>query len=199
MTYFNDLTNAKFSRLLVIGMAAERANNGKIRWHCVCDCGNKKTVSVSDLTSHRTTSCGCIRSETRKRMNAEMATHGHTVLRDDGRRESSPTYRSWTSMHERCNNSNAPNHHLYGGRGISICVRWSGKGKFVNFLSDMGERPDGTTLDRINNDGNYKPSNCRWATAPEQSNNRRNTPALAAAREKNLKLGRRHWPRKPSN
>ena len=196
MAYFNDLTGEKFGRLLVIGKATERAKNGKIRWNCQCDCGNEKTIPVSDLTQRRSTSCGCLRSETRKKMNFDMATHRHTVRKDDGSRESSPTYRSWKSMHDRCNNSNSPNYHLYGGRGIRICDRWNGKGKFVNFLADMGERPDGMTLDRKETDGNYEPSNCRWATASEQTKNRRQTPSVVETQAKNLAGGRRYWPRK---
>jgi len=97
-------------------------------------------------------------------------------------------------MKERCRNANAPNFHLYGGRGITFCERWA---EFVNFLADMGERPEGTTLDRFpDKDGNYEPGNCRWADAKAQSNNRRNTPEAAAMRKVNLAKGRKHWPRK---
>lgn len=81
-----------------------------------------------------------------------------------------PTYRSWTSMISRCGNPNNVSWAHYGGRGITICDAWR---TFLGFLADMGERPEGKTLDRINNDGNYEPGNCRWATASEQSRNRR--------------------------
>lgn len=84
----------------------------------------------------------------------------------------SPTYSSWLSMRYRCTNENSDNYHLYGGRGISICDRWN---DFVNFLADMGERPPGTSLDRVDPDGNYTPSNCRWATPKQQARNRRNS------------------------
>ncbi len=82
----------------------------------------------------------------------------------------SPTYISWRNMRQRCQNPNHPDYEDYGGRGIKVCKRWK---DFVNFLTDMGERPEGLTLDRINNDGNYEPDNCRWATLKQQAQNQR--------------------------
>lgn len=99
-------------------------------------------------------------------------------------------------MLDRCSLPSMPNYHLYGGRGIMVCEQWRGKEGFEQFYKDMGKRPTGCSLDRIDSDGNYEPGNCRWSTAKEQSNNRRNTPEMQAMREKNLKGGRKWWPRK---
>lgn len=97
--------------------------------------------------------------------------HGHSY---DANGKRSPTYKSWTAMIDRCEREAASNYHLYGGRGITVCRRW--RGRFENFLSDLGKRSDGTTLDRFpNRNGNYEPGNCRWATASQQASTRRDT------------------------
>jgi hypothetical protein len=97
-------------------------------------------------------------------------------------------------MLDRCLNPKAPNFHLYGGREISVCDRWRGKDGFGNFIEDMGERPKGTSLDRIDTDGNYEPSNCQWADAVDQAKNRRKTPEYKAQMKANLDAGRvRMW------
>lgn len=97
-------------------------------------------------------------------------THGHTR-----NYRSTPTWRSWSSMRQRCTNKNLPHYRHYGGRGITVCERWS---VFENFLADMGERPHGTSIDRIDKDGNYEPGNCRWASNRQQQVNSRNARML---------------------
>ena len=121
---------------------------------CRCRCGNKKTVQLWHLRSGHTTSCGC--EKTRKSI-----THG---------KSNTPEIRTWQGMKQRCLNINNNRYKDYGGRGIKVCKRWL---KFENFYKDMGERPKGTTLDRIDNNGNYEPSNCRWATPEQQYSNMR--------------------------
>jgi hypothetical protein len=145
-----------------------------------CDCGNEKEILLRSVVQNMTQSCGCLLSETarEKCKNDKMRVrHGH-----NHKNNVSPTYITWGSMKQRCRNPNAPDYKNYGGRGITICDRWlepKGIG-FINFLIDMGERPVGTSIDRIDVNGNYEPSNCRWATMEQQNNNRRNNKKMNA-------------------
>lgn len=132
--------------------------NRRAHWLCRCDCGADTVTQSCSLTDGRTKSCGC----------AQGGQHRH---RDYGSR----TYRSWHSMHQRCTNPKAPGYNHYGGRGITVCERWR---DYANFLADMGQRPPGMTLDRIDSNGNYEPENCRWSTTKEQTRNRRNNRLL---------------------
>lgn len=154
-----DLIGYKSGRLTVVAFERKAADGSSI-WRCACDCGAMVGVIARNLRSGNTKSCGCLRRE-----RASSSDHGHKR-----RGLSSPTYVSWSRMMQRCNDPNSNRWSLYGGRGITVCPQWR---TFQGFLADMGERPPGKTLDRINVDGNYEPDNCRWATASEQARNRR--------------------------
>lgn len=148
-----DLIGQKFGRLVII----RKINNdlrGNHRWICQCDCGKKTIVLGNNLRNNNTRSCGCLRTK-----------HGNSKVG-----KISKTYKSWQQMVQRCTNINNPRFKDYGNRGIKVCRRWM---KFVNFLEDMGERPLDKCIDRINNDGNYCKSNCKWSTSKQNSRNRR--------------------------
>lgn len=127
---------------------------GKPAWLCHCDCGATVLVSGAHLREGATQSCS---------QRCANLVHGHASPQ-------TPTYRSWASMLRRCYNKKDINYKRYGGRGITVCLRWR---TFKHFLDDMGIRPDGLSLDRTNNDGNYEPGNCKWSTRKEQNNNQR--------------------------
>lgn len=131
-------------------------------WVCVCECGTARRVNANALLAGFSSSCGCLNREA----NARRATHGHA----SGGKQS-PTYVAWHSMHRRCSDEKHVSFHNYGGRGITVCAEWK---DFEAFLRDMGERPKGMTLDRIDSNGNYCKGNCRWVSMKENSNNRRN-------------------------
>lgn len=156
-----DLTGKKFGKLTVIGLAGVSVTRRyQALWECSCDCGKKKNVRSECLTSGTTKSCGCIRIENARKLNF---VHGMKHSR---------MYETWINMRARCYYKKSINYKNYGERGISVCPRW--KKSFKNFWEDMHEGyNDSLQIDRINNDGNYEPENCRWVTPKENCNNRR--------------------------
>ena len=144
----------------------KKSQTGHKYWNCVCKCGVKKQIREYPLLRSQTKSCGCI---SRALCYARNFRHGHARTYNHG---PSATYQCWLSMRSRCLNPTHKAYSYYGGRGINVCDRWM---KFENFFDDMGEKPNGLSLDRINNDLGYFKENCRWATDNEQGENRRNT------------------------
>lgn len=169
-----DLTGQRFGRYTVIKEAITHDKNRK--WECRCDCGTIKEVFQNALVIGRVKSCGCFNKD-------QKTKHGL---------EKHPLYPTWRNMVNRCTNPNDARWHQYGGRGITVCARWIGSPS--NFIEDMGDRPNGASLDRINNDGDYSPENCRWADGAQQHMNRSVTIWVGdkclthAAREKGISL-----------
>jgi hypothetical protein len=163
MGTFLNLVGLRFGKLLVREIAG-KTNQGIYRWLCVCDCGNLTVVRVTGLTSSNTKSCGCGVNAVGTKLKYKQLPNG-TLKSDE--------YNTWKNMKSRCYSKNSKQYFRYGGRGITVCDKW--RNDFIAFLNDMGCRPSPShSLDRIEVNGNYEPSNCRWATKGEQSRNRRN-------------------------
>ncbi len=151
------LTGLKFNRWTVIGLSHAPK---KVYWRCICDCGKKGIVRSDQLIRGISKSCGCWKREVASRQITRLST-------THGMANKTRTYGVWKGIHKRCKDKKDTR---YGGRGITVCERWN---DYVLFLKDMGEATKGMSIDRINNEGNYEPSNCRWADKKTQMNNMR--------------------------
>lgn len=150
-----DITGSSFGRLTAIEWTGRLRWSARI-WRCRCECGNETEVAVNTLRSGLVRSCGCMLVETSRRRATKHGQYG------------TPAYKSWDSMVQRCTNPRQTGYARYGAVGVTVCERWR---VFENFLADMGERPNGMSLDRIDNARGYEPGNCRWATGRQQRMN----------------------------
>lgn len=165
MATFKDLTGQKFGRLTVLKVSRKVLSGKRFRyyWLCECECGNKKEIRTDSLTKHLVQSCGCLKKEQDKINLTKF--HRHKM-------SSSRIYRIWQKMKDRCFNKNVRSYKDYGERGIKVCKEWLIVDNFIKWALENGYRDD-LQIDRINNNGDYEPFNCRWVTPKSNSRNRR--------------------------
>jgi hypothetical protein len=168
---YQELTGRRFGRLVVLSEEPRRrfANGNSTRmWRLRCDCGTEKSVQHGNLMSRGAVSCGCITADIQRALRLR---HGHAVKGSTSRE-----YETWLNIRGRCRNPKHVSYERYGARGIKVCPEWDAS--FEAFLANVGPRPDGHSIERIDNSKDYEPGNVRWATTLEQANNKRNSRRL---------------------
>jgi len=173
MPVAENLSGRRFGKLTAI-CDVGRTKRGRV-WKCRCDCGTETTSVSTYLKNGHKRSCGCLHAESAKVAGQKQCTHGHTTKE---RKKTSSEYHTWASMKSRCTNPNTHSFKRYGARGIKVCDRWM---DFANFYADMGPKPSSKhSLERLNTDGDYEPSNCLWADAFQQASTRTNVRSIEA-------------------